>query len=299
MDYEAFQSYIVNSLQKHFGDTASISLQPIVKNNQKQLDGLMIQDFSINITPTIYLNYYYDDYLAGQPLSDILEDIIASYRDNLPAQNMDFSFFTDYEKVKYRIVYKLINRRKNKELLSDVPYFCFLDLAVVFCCYLPDTPHGNATILIHNHHLKLWGVHADDLYDLALTNTPILLPYELKSMEDILHSFHPEHMDLAHIRQEISDAPTMYVLSNTEKLYGASALLYPKVIPYFAQMMDCDFFILPSSIHEILLLPKEPGCCIADLNCIVQEVNRSQVLAEEVLSDHVYTFERSLGFISH
>lgn len=297
MNYETFKTSTVNSIQKYFGDKASVSLQSITKNNNIRMDGLIIQDSSINIAPTIYLNYYYEDYLAGKPLPAVWDAIIASYQDNLPKNNMDLSFFTDYNKVKYQIIYKLVNYGQNAGLLKDVPHFRYLDLAVVFCCYLSDAPGGNASILIHNHHLDLWNVTADTLYELAVKNTPILLPYELKSMEDTLKALCPD-FPLASAAGAPDHSSEMYVLSNTEKLYGASAILYPDILSYFGKLSGCDFYILPSSIHEVLLLPKGPHSHISDLNCIVRDVNGSQLLEEEILSDHAYIYDRSLGFVT-
>ncbi len=298
MNYETFKTSTVTSLQKYFGDHVTVSLHSVTKNNNIQLDGLTIQQPSVNIAPTVYLNYYYEDYLSGKTLSSILDDIIASYQDNLPKVNMDLSFFTDYSKVKYHIIYKLIHYEQNLELLEDVPHFRFLDLAVVFCCFLPNTPNGNATILIHNHHLDFWGVTADLLYELAIKNTPILLPYELKSMGEVLKSMCQEFPAVSCDPDVLSDLPMMYVLSNKIKLYGASAILYPDVLSDFAKSQNSDLYILPSSIHEVLLIPKDEHTNVSDLNQIIQEVNASQVLEEEILSNHVYFFERASGFIT-
>lgn len=297
MNYETFKSSTLTSIREYFGNGVDVSLHSIQKNNNIRLDGLMIEDGAVNITPTIYLNYYYEDYLSGKPFSFVLDDIIASYQNNLPKESMDLSFFTDYHKVKYHIIYKLINYEQNTGLLQDVPHFRFLDLAVVFCCFLSETTNGNAAILIHNHHLDFWNITADALYELAVKNTPILLPYDLKSLEDVLMDACPES-----IRSELCTdrrpAPALYVLTNTEKYYGAAAVLYPKVLACFADLMEADLYILPSSIHEVLLLAADSSTHAPDLNCIIQEVNASRVLAEEVLSDHFYYFNRSLGLIT-
>lgn len=299
MNYETFKSSAVTSIQNYFGENTSVSLHPIIKNNNIQLDGLLIQDPSRNISPTIYLNHYYEDYLSGKPLSSVFDDIILAYQNNIPKENIDFSFFMDYDKVKYQIIYKLINYKKNQNLLNDVPHFRFLDLAIVFCCYLPSMPNGNATILIHNHHLGIWKITADTLYELAIKNTPILLPHEIAGMEDTLKKLCPEFCFLPSKATITTALPSMYVLSNTEKLYGASALLYPDVVSYFADSIHHDLYILPSSIHEVLLLPKENDSDdISNLNLIIQDVNATQVPKEEILSDHVYIFERTVGFIT-
>ncbi len=299
MNYETFKSSAVTSIQNYFGENTSVSLHPIIKNNDIRLDGLLIQDQSRNITPTIYLNHYYEEYLSGKPLSSVFEDIILAYQNNVPKENIDFSFFMDYDKVKHQIIYKLINHRRNQNLLKDIPHFRFLDLAIVFCCYLPSMPNGNAMILIHNHHLNIWQITADTLYDLAIKNTPILLPYEIAGMEATLKKLCPEFCLPPTTAAVSTDLPSMYVLSNTEKLYGASALLYPDVVSRFADSIHSDLYILPSSIHEALLLPKEKGSDdITGLNLIIQDINASQVPKEEILSDHVYIFEQASGFIT-
>lgn len=302
MTYENFKTTALSSIQTYFGDNASVSVHQIVRNNNVRLDGLTIEEASVNITPTIYLNYYYDDYLAGKPFSAVLDEIIASYQKNLPDQNMDLTFFTDYNKAKYHIIFKLINYSQNADSLKEIPHFRFLDLAVVFCCFLPDTPNGNASILIQNHHLDFWHITADSLYELAVKNTPILLPYDLKSMEDVLRYADPDSLSFGSGKMQMPSAPgkppAMYVLSNTERYYGAAVILYPQVLAFFADLQESDLYILPSSVHEVLLLPKSSCPHASGLNCIIQEVNASQVLAEEILSDHFYCFDRALGIIT-
>ena len=298
LSYETFKTSIVSFLQTHFGGDTDVSLQPIVKNNNLKLDGLIIQSAAINVSPTIYLNAYYEDYLSGTPISTIQNEIMAAYHKNLPKHSMDFSFFTDFEKVKYQIIYKLINYEQNFPLLEHVPHVKFLDLAVVFCCFLPDTPNGAATILIHKHHLGLWNIDENCLYELAMKNTPILLPCEIKSMNDVMKSLCPE-IQADESFPDAAKPPEMYVLTNTEKLYGASAILYPNILSYFAKRLKADLYLLPSSIHEVLLLPNCPDINLSELNCIVQEVNQSHVQKEEILSDHAYLFKQDAGLFTH
>lgn len=299
MNYEEFKISAIAALQEHFGDHADVSLRPVLKNNNVQLDGLTIFKDNENISPTIYLNYYYEDYLSGKPLSSIVDDLVKSYQENLLCDHMDFSFFTDYEKVKNRIIYKVIHHNLNQELLKDVPHFRYLDLAIVFCCLMPEMPCGNGSILIHDSHLAFWKIDADELRDIAVKNTPLLLPVDLKSMGDAIKSMCPELFEKENSAQVPQDIPDMYILSNTEKLYGASAMFYPNVLAEFSELADSDLYILPSSIHEVLLLPKDSRSNARDLNCIVKDVNASHVLKEEILSDHVYLFERSNGHLAN
>lgn len=189
MNYENFKTAVTASVQEYFGENAIITLHPIVKNNHVILDGLTIQEKTVNISPTIYLNYYYEDYRCGKSITDIRDEILHAYQSSRTTENMDLTFFTDFEKVKHRIVYKLIHFEKNKEQLNDIPYFPYLDFAIVFCCLILNAPNGNATILIHNHHLDYWHTTAEQIFSYAKKNTPTLLPAEVKSMEDVLKTF--------------------------------------------------------------------------------------------------------------
>lgn len=140
MTYQTFKQQIRQSLQDAFGSDVSIILQDILKNNNTHLDGLTVLTPGCNISPTIYLNDYFHAYENGRPISDICTEIRDIYQQNKPAHSVDISFFTCYEKVQSRIIFKLINYERNKALLTDVPHFRFLDLAIVFNCLIGIDP---------------------------------------------------------------------------------------------------------------------------------------------------------------
>jgi hypothetical protein len=254
------------------------------------LDGLTIQENNCNISPTIYLNYYYDELLTGKPLSVICDHILQTYHSSKPDENIDVSFYTNYENISNKILFKLIHAKKNEELLKEIPHILYLDLAIVFYCLISTTPGGSATILIHNQHLNFWNIQTSDLYQQALCNTPSLLKVELKNMNTIMQElFIDGQLDDC---MEADSSP-MYVLTNTQKLYGAGCILYTDVLNQFATRLDTDLYILPSSIHEVILLPADPDTSVEELNQMVCDVNETQVLSEEILSDHVYFYSLS------
>ncbi len=154
-------------VQDALGSAYQVRVQSITKNNNTRLDGLTILTDELNISPTIYLNHYYRQYEHGKTAEQICEEILAIYRDNCPASNIDISFFTDYDKLKDHIIFKLVHYERNKNLLECVPYIRFLDLALVFCCLVDASPSGTATILIYHQHLQLWHLDRDTLYQLA------------------------------------------------------------------------------------------------------------------------------------
>ena len=287
MTYSDFKQRVVSFFYENLGSDAKITIYPVQKNNNVQLDGLTVLENESNISPTLYLNYYYNQLQNQTPLSKILSQMLRTYLSTKSDTTIDTSFFTDYQKIRPYIAYKLICAPLNENLLYDVPHKSFLDLAIVFYCLLPNSTNQNATIPIRNSHLALWNTDLETLCRQAAMNTPSLLPVTLHDLNSLL---------LNNPTPGRRDAPEtgspMYILSNSQKLYGAAAMLYPGILESFSSRIDNSFYLLPSSIHEVILLPDHPEFLPANLNKMVREVNDSQVLPQEVLSDHVYYYSK-------
>lgn len=289
--YSNFKQQLLADLQNRLGSDIQVTVQDIIKNNDTHLDGLTILSAKYNLSPTIYLNHYFKQYEAGRSLEEIENDILKVYRENCPSSNIDISFFTDYDKVKSRIIFKLVNYERNRELLSKVPHYRFLDLAIIFNCLVESSPSGSATILIHDHHLDYWGITRDDLYALSQQNTPKLLSYDLRDMTEILKELFSDECtpsDDIHFKESCP----MYVLTNRYKLNGSGCILYQNLLRDFANRIKSDLFILPSSIHEVLIIPVKNQTTPQELTDMVKDVNSSQLSREEILSDHVYYYSR-------
>ena len=295
MNYEAFKYQLLSDLQRELNPAVSLILQDIIKNNDTHLDGLTMLAADSNMAPTVYLNHYFPQYEDGRPLDEIREEILSICHANCPAAPIDVSFFTDYAQVRSRIVFKLVHYERNRALLADVPHYRYLDLAIVFHCLLHSETLGNATILIRQHHLSFWNITRDDLYALAMENTPRLLPYEFRSLNDLLVSLFD---DPAPAVSDDSLALPLYVLTNRQKLNGAACILYQDLLAELAGRLDSDLYLLPSSIHEFLVLPAAEQLSRLELSGMVQDVNSSQVAREEILSDHIYYFSRETGRIT-
>jgi len=301
MNFNEFTTRLVGTLQEHFGTDSKVKLQEVQKNNGVIKHGVTILENGINISPTIYIDEWYDSFCNNKcSFQDIIDRVIQSYEHNKLNQSVDIGFFTNFDKVKSRIIYRLVNTEKNKELLKDIPSIPFHDLSIVFY-YLVDTAdiHKNATILLHNAHLALWNISVDGLYDLAKENTPVLKRCKIENMKNVVQQMieMTEDKDAAEefFRTEFSEENAhMYVLSCEDNISGASALLYPFVLRDFSYALHDDVIILPSSIHETILLPAtENKNNIAELLSMVKEINETQVDEEEVLSDNIYYYDRA------
>ncbi len=301
MTYESFKQKLIADLQAHFSADTSISIQQFHHNNHILLDGLTVLEPGSNISPTIYLNQYYADYQEGTPYSAIQDRILRYYYSHSAIQKIDTSFFTCFDRVRSRIVYKLVHLEKNKELLKKVPYFPYLDLAIVFYCLVQEAPYQNGMILIHKEHLGYWDADAHTLLSLAHKNTPVLLPFCCDSMADLLlpalNDFSLGECGLSKEDLEAEAVP-MYVLTNTQRQNGASCLLYPGALGQVADILEGSFYILPSSVHEVIAVPASVAEDPQELSQIVKEINLAEVLPEEVLSDRVYHFDQESGKLS-
>ena len=198
-----------------------------------------------------------------------------------------------FENIKERIVYKLVNYEKNEDLLKTVPHKKFLDLAVVYYISIKEDIFESASILINNTHLELWGKTMEDIDRLAKENSPRILKPELKSMaQTLMEIIRHEKKKPEDIDEDVLSDCGMYVLSNEKKQFGASAILYDNVIKDFSESLNSDLYILPSSVHEVIMIPSILVDSVDKLNEMICEVNATQVPLIDILSNHSYYYSR-------
>jgi hypothetical protein len=296
MLFEEFTKVVYEQIKSKVKEPAEVNLSAVYKNNGIKLTAIHISDGIHNISPTIYLEDYYKQFKKGIKIEDILEDILATNDAHQCKEEFDVSAFSDFEKIKHTFAYKLINYDKNRELLTDVPYVAFLDLAIVFYCDVEMEDFGHATILIHNTHLKLWKITKEQLIKIARKNAPRILPYKIESMYDIVQQIMSEELFVKQSKE--LESPSLYVLTNKRNYFGAAVMLYPEVLTDFAMTCNRNIVILPSSVHEVMLVPVREDENLEEFTNMVKEVNELQVAREEVLSDHIYYFDRKIGEIT-
>lgn len=315
MNYSQFMIKMKELLQKKLGEEVKVEAVSVPKNNGVIMQGIAIRRTGEKIVPTIYMERFYVDYLEGRDPGDILEDILEIYEEQDEIKAPDFEFYKEYEKVKARLAVKLVNREKNEAMLAEMPHKKFLDMAVVFYCLIDSPLSGTAAILIRNVHMKNWGITTEQLYEDALTNAENMLPGAIRTMEELLSRMvledeipvwewrkekqedFPKLEGVTEERKETGEIPLL-VLTNNRRYLGAACILYRGLLERFAKKIGKNFYILPSSVHEVILLPEDKVNSSESLIQMVVEVNRSQLAPEEVLSDAVYYYDRKSGQIS-
>jgi hypothetical protein len=218
-----------------------------------------------------------------------------TYNKNRVNKNVDMRYFLDFENVRDKLVYKLVNTEKNRELLEDVPHVEFLDLSIVFQCLVSSEENSTASILVHNAHSKLWEVSTMELYKAARDNTQKLMGYEVKSMDDIITEMmlNNEVEDWGDDGMKVLSSGTpMYVLTNKTRIDGAACIVYPDLLDDFAYSIGSSFYVIPSSVHEVILVPAQGMDEAGELKRMIREVNDTQVKVEEILSYSLYYFDK-------
>lgn len=286
MEIDVFAQKVRDALRKELGEEYSVELKEVKKNNGVLLRGLTILGREGNVVPTVYLETFYAAYEDGVPFSEVLRRIHEIYSEEMPRGKIDMEFFRTFCKVRDRICYRLIRIKGNEALLKEIPHVEFLDLAVCFYYAFSSASLGEGSILIYHSHMSLWGVRTQDLMRLAVENTPRLFPARLSPMSEILN-------EISDVRGEgvpARDIP-LTVLTNERRIHGAACILYPEILSRLGEKCGKGIYIIPSSIHEVLLLERSEEEKPAKLKKMICEVNRTHLAPEEVLSDNLYLYD--------
>lgn len=282
----AFAEMIKKQLEQRYPD-CTILVREVMKNNDTLLTGITIIQEGCNISPSIYINQHYAQYLQGRSVADISNEVADIYECSKVEHNVDMEEILSFERIKEKICFKLVNTERNKEMLQTIPYRMYQDLAVVYYILLEKCEMGSATLMISDDMLNSWGVGENTLYRYAVENTPRLLAGEVVTMKEILAELLGKDTGIS---QEESEDDGMYVATNTDRSCGAAVILYAGFLKDFASKQRSDFYILPSSLHEVLFLPVSEKLDAEELAEMVKEINETQVAPDEVLSDHVYRY---------
>ncbi len=303
-EYQYFISQLLAGVSADMGEEYSIRIFKVTKNNSLELDSLVLQKEGKNFAPNIYLQPYYEAYRQGVSITELVSRLCDIYRSSGDAI-VDEKFNYTYEDMKPHIIYRLVSYERNSKLLARIPHVRYLDLAITYHCLVRSDEDGIGTIRITNEHMKNWKVQLSQLQEVAAYNTQRLFPFSIRSMDEVIRGMLEEELaakgEEAVQGLEVMDSSgstkerKMYILSNSKGINGASCLLYHNVLHDFSEYVQSDFYIFPSSIHELILVPSPDLKSSKEYADMVRDINETQVAAEEVLSDHVYFYSRTEG----
>ena len=297
MRIEEFAEEILKGVEEKVGGTLKVRIVPANKNNGVTLTGITASKQDRKGGCCIYLENYYEGYCDGQITLDwVAEDVygkLMEHRNDL--DGVDMRVLWDWEVAKTRIHAKLVNREMNQELLKKVPYRKFLDLAVIYYVTVDGlSEEGTAAFTVSDGNMQAWRKDENALYQMAFSNMRLDGEEVFEDMEKIIQSIVPEEIpDLAVGIPRFRS----YVLTNHKKVFGATELLDEVTLKKIGDKLGSDYMVLPSSLHESIIIPADGKISYQELADIVTDINRNMVPIVERLSDHVYLYGREEGVL--
>jgi len=310
MDFNTFADFVKENISDYLDEDGQwhVTLGNVVKNNGVNKTALNIMRQDTYHCPVIYLEEFYEKYRNNEAIDDIMEHISNLYQYNFNSHySLSDEAISNYEKIKDKIICRLINYEKNEETLKEVPYIRILDLALTYRILFDQTEVGIATAMVNQSMLKAWGIDKETLFQEAVKKSNQYFPPTIEPMIDVIKGLMDSCPDKPHELEHIienmelntdnEDMP-MFILSNVPKLNGAAVLFYSNILKEFANLLKNDIYILPSSIHEVILIPYSENIDAEELKKIVIDANDKVVLEDEILSNHIYLYSVSKDEIS-
>lgn len=294
MTYQQFVKAVERKVKERAGARIAVCVRTVRKNNGVERKGLLLSERTSNMSPTIYLEEYFSRYQDGITVDEIAGQVLEIYREFQCQKPWDPESLREYGKVRGRIVWRLIGRERNRSFLEETPHADFLDLAIVFYVLLEAGTFGTAAMLIREEHLDMWKVSQEEVYAQARLNAPKLLPYEFCPLSSVVEEMTGGRNSSREFRRQ----ETLYVLSNQLRCYGAASVLYPGMLEEIGSLLGENYYVLPSSVHEIIVIRESDAPERKYLEQVVTEINRVQVDAEEVLSNRVYFYDTESRHLS-
>lgn len=293
MDFKSFCDAVVSGIAEYLlqYEIEQARLETVCHNNGVEHVGLVILLRGDTVSPTIYLEQYYQ-YMTRhqQPFSDMLEIIAKEYRrieENLQKQER---MSIDLDQMQSRVFLRLVNYERNKDMLDDCPYIPFYDMAITFRYLVKMDEAGIASALINYDSLQSSMLSVEELYKAARENTIRLFPPFVMRLDEFLGKQFPQE-------NAYPEEPDIYILSNKQFIYGATMMIYKEIVAQFSEQNGKSVYIVPSSVNELLLCLTDAKKDKEMLENTLRQVNEFVVSETDFLSDAVYFYDKELGNI--
>lgn len=305
LNSDEFLSEVLNNVSKYMPD-AYMNIKFVASDcvmiNRKCKS--ISAESTDNVRPILtYSDVLYDIYKDCESVDEALSGCAEYLTERIQKSGSVKAPDLDFESLKDNLILTLVNTEKNKDLLETIPHRQFLDLSIIYRWMINvDSSDNSASMIVTNNTMMNANIDSEEkLYELAMKNTRTIFSEEITDVCDVARKFEiesgmsPEEVEAYMPRREAKD--TLWVLTNNVGLYGASLMNYEDILSDMAEKVEDNLFILPSSIHEVLLLAatdKEP-CCLKGM---VTSVNEDMVSEREILSDNVYFYDRTSKIVS-
>lgn len=294
MDYETFKMKLSQDIYQTLCDSGmenvTMRFQNIEKLNQNYESLTVIPENGV-FGATLNLETAFAEYNRNGDYKNVLDksvDVVLAGIDRMPA--VDLENLLNYEAMKKTLAIDIISAERNEILLQKVPHELMEDMAAVYRFVLNNSEAGRETVLVTKDMLNNMGIIEEQLMSDAKEIAPKIRPVVIQGMNEVMKEKMGEEefekIDLPNEENEI-----LFLASVPDGICGAGVLAYPNFMEQAADIIGGDFFILPSSIHEVLLVPDDGSWSARALKTLVENVNETEVRPEEKLTDSVYHYD--------
>lgn len=288
MNYKEFVEQVKAELPDKLPENlsgASITENTVEKLQGQSYEGITVkpQDSSIGIT--MNMEPYFQQAQAGVPMEQIVQNIAdrggAAFEER---PEVSVNELMDYEAMKPKLIIRLVGTEGNQEMLQTVPHKEMEDMSIVYRLNMGESAEGRASILVNNQMMEQYGITPEQLHQDAMEQSVKEQPIVIKNITAILN-------EMGVMPELIEEDSPMYVASNESRLQGAGVIAYPDFMDTAAEQLHGDFYVLPSSVHEVILLKDDGGMDAEMLKAMVSDVNSNEVEREDQLTDNAYHYD--------
>lgn len=291
---------VCRQIAENYGDVEVELKEKLAVNGERRMTMTIKSDHRA-VIPVYYLDEFYKAYQEGDTMEDISMYIANRYEmDKDGYSGMEVQELGCFDDIKYKITMKVVNAKCNRELLRSCPHYLMADLAVMYQMVLSDNGKMKSSVKITNEMLNVWGVTRENVHQAALEAVEKDSPYVLNDIGELQNQLMMESLGIQDNyveknflgKDRYTGESWMMVLTNKTRSDGASVLANPSVMKKVMEIVNDDIYVLPSSVHEVIILPQAiadmDGLTPKGLGEMVRDVNAEAVDRKDWLSDHVY-----------
>lgn len=304
MDFNQFVDEVKGGIKlflpREYED-AQVRVEEMRKLNENYLGIAILKENQV-LAPTFNLNQLYEMYQSDPQISmeSIMRNITGVVLDT--PEQFDLKSITEYENAKEKLFIRVSSAEKNGEMLQNVPHQIREDLVITYHLAISMDEVGRGSTTITNDMLKRYGISEEQIHADAMESSPTIRPVHVTVMGSMIEQLlgmetetvmgdEPVQNIAETISKGMEREDPMFIITNQQTLDGASAIFYPEVMDQIGEGFQGNFFILPSSIHETIVVPDNGEFDYRVLEDMVQTINANEVSPEEQLSDHVYHYD--------
>ena len=200
----------------------------------------------------------------------------------------------DYDTAKSRLFVRLINYDRNADILRDVVHKTLGNIVFTVYAIVDENEFGIVSTKVLKSMVKKWDKNEDDIFNEAIKNTYYLTPPRIYKWEGVLcdESYAGESFmndeDICDLDKSFSGN----ILSTTRKTNGAVAVFLPGVAERIAELLDSDFYMVFTSIHEVMIHSTGSGVDPKDLKLVLQDTLRKVTPSSDYLTEKIYKYNR-------